>query len=129
MLAGWVATPVDRIHVLIERKTGKTLSHAFIELCLEDAKVALRTCQNKVLGSGKRTRPVSVTMSTQEELMKEVRIQFTTHESTSNYPVRFSQLGGEGLEVRSFPLRGLITKPFRRLSRMVLSRWRNWSHF
>jgi hypothetical protein len=38
----------------------------------EAAKMALRTAQNSVLGKGKRARGVTVTRSSQEELMKAV---------------------------------------------------------
>ena len=49
------------------------MSHAFAEMVDEDAaKAALRTSQNSVLGKGKRARGVTVTRSSQEELMKAV---------------------------------------------------------
>lgn len=64
--------PVERVHVLLDRK-GKTLSHVFVEILSEEAaKAALRTAQNTVLGKGKRARGVTVTRSSQEELMKAV---------------------------------------------------------
>lgn len=64
---------MERVHVLLDRK-GKTLSHAFVEMVDEDAaKAALRTSQNAVLGKGKRARGVTVTRSSQEELMRAVR--------------------------------------------------------
>jgi hypothetical protein len=63
---------VQRVHVLLDRK-GKTLSHVFVEMAGEEAaKAALRTAQNSVLGKGKRARGVTVTRSSQEELMKAV---------------------------------------------------------
>jgi hypothetical protein len=72
MIVNWLKQPVARAHVLLDRK-GKTLSHVFIEMANEDAaKVALRTTQNSVLGQGKRARGVTVTRSSQEELMKAV---------------------------------------------------------
>ena len=72
MIANWLKQPVARAHVLLDRK-GKTLSHVFVEMVNEDAaKVALRTTQNSVLGQGKRARGVTVTRSSQEELMKAV---------------------------------------------------------
>jgi site-specific recombinase XerC len=40
----------------------------------EAAKAALRTAQNAVLGKGKRARGVTVTRSSQEELMKAVSL-------------------------------------------------------
>jgi len=72
MIVNWLKQPVTRAHVLLDRK-GKTLSHVFVEMVNEDAaKVALRTTQNSVLGQGKRARGVTVTRSSQEELMKAV---------------------------------------------------------
>jgi hypothetical protein len=68
----WLDQPVESVHVLLDRK-GKTLSHAFIEVANEDiAKAALRSAQNSVLGKGKRARGVTVTRSSQEELMRAV---------------------------------------------------------
>ncbi|KAG8966857.1 hypothetical protein FRB90_010926, partial [Tulasnella sp. 427] len=82
MLTAWLCpttptttgAPYDpRIHILLERSTGKTLSHCFVELPdVDDARRVLRECQNKIIGSGKRTRAVSVTVSTQEEVMRNV---------------------------------------------------------
>ncbi|EKM56936.1 uncharacterized protein PHACADRAFT_183503 [Phanerochaete carnosa HHB-10118-sp] len=69
-IAAWLKHPVERVHVLLDRK-GKTLSHAFAEMASpEAAKAALRTSQNSVLGRGKRARGVTVTRSNQEELMR-----------------------------------------------------------
>ncbi|KAI0336872.1 hypothetical protein GY45DRAFT_1377691 [Cubamyces sp. BRFM 1775] len=69
-IARWLKYPVERVHVLLDRK-GKTLSHAFVEMVNEDAaKAALRCSQNAVLGKGKRARGVTVTRSSQEELMR-----------------------------------------------------------
>ena len=62
------------MHVLLDRK-GKTLSHAFVEVAVEEvARAALRSAQNSVLGKGKRARGVTVTRSSQEELLRAVRI-------------------------------------------------------
>ncbi|KAI0694216.1 hypothetical protein BC835DRAFT_1533943 [Cytidiella melzeri] len=69
-ISAWLKHPVDRVHVLLDRK-GKTMSHAFVEMASSDAaKAALRTSQNSVLGKGKRARGVTVTRSNQEELMR-----------------------------------------------------------
>ncbi|KAN0111786.1 hypothetical protein V8E52_008166 [Russula decolorans] len=66
----WLKHPVKRVHILLDRK-GKTLSHAYVEMPDEDAaRASLRTAQNSVLGKGKRARGVTVTRSSQEELMK-----------------------------------------------------------
>ncbi|KAG9040523.1 hypothetical protein FS837_000512 [Tulasnella sp. UAMH 9824] len=84
MLATWLhPTTPFRIHILLERSTGKTLSHCFVELStLADARTVLRECQNKIIGSGKRTRAVSVTVSRQEEVMQNIfpnwRASFTS---------------------------------------------------
>lgn len=66
----WLKQPVVRVHVLLDPR-GKTLSHAFVELSTEEyARAALRGVQNSVLGKGKRARGVTVTRSSQEELMR-----------------------------------------------------------
>ncbi|KAG8898726.1 hypothetical protein FRC01_010787, partial [Tulasnella sp. 417] len=84
MLSTWLhPTTPARIHILLERSTGKTLSHCFVELAnLADARTVLRECQNKIIGSGKRTRAVSVTVSSQEEVMQNIfpnwRASFTS---------------------------------------------------
>jgi hypothetical protein len=69
-VVAWLKHPVQRVHVLLDRK-GKTLSHAYVEVPDEEAaRASLRTAQNSVLGKGKRARGVTVTRSSQEELMK-----------------------------------------------------------
>jgi|SRR5882762_513138 len=62
---------LTNVHVLLDRR-GKTLSHAFVEFNGEEAaRAALRgTQKNSVLGKGKRARGVTVTRSSQEELMR-----------------------------------------------------------
>lgn len=76
----WIKQPVERVHVLLDRK-GKTLSHAYVEMASpEAAKTVLRSSKNAVLGKGKRARGVTVTKSSQEELMRAVRaFKFGTH--------------------------------------------------
>ncbi|KIO32339.1 hypothetical protein M407DRAFT_18654 [Tulasnella calospora MUT 4182] len=84
MLTTWLhPTTPFRTHILLERSTGKTLSHCFVELrTLQDARAVLRECQNKIIGTGKRTRAVSVTVSRQEEVMQNIfpnwRASFTS---------------------------------------------------
>ena len=87
MIINWLKQPVVHAHVLLDRK-GKTLSHVFVEMANEEAaKVALRTTQNSVLGQGKRARGVTVTRSSQEELMKAVSsVFFFNQETSSHYP-------------------------------------------
>ncbi|KAG0700599.1 hypothetical protein DFH29DRAFT_983050 [Suillus ampliporus] len=69
-IIAWLKQPVVRVHVLLDHR-GKTLSHAFVELGTEEyARAALRGVQNSVLGKGKRARGVTVTRSSQEELMR-----------------------------------------------------------
>jgi len=71
-ICAWLKQPVVRVHVLLDQR-GKTLSHAFVELATEEyARAALRGAQNSVLGTGKRARGVTVTRSSQEELMRAV---------------------------------------------------------
>ena len=69
-IIAWLRHPVRLVHVLLDRK-GKTMSHAFVEMMDEEAaRAALRAAQNSVLGKGKRARGVTVTRSSQEEIMK-----------------------------------------------------------
>lgn len=75
VIVDWLRQPVERVHVLLDRK-GKTLSHAYVEVQNEDvARAILRgetsrgTSRSSVLGKGKRARGVTVTRSSQEELM------------------------------------------------------------
>lgn len=58
-------------HVLLDPK-GKTMSHAYVEINAADARNALRAVQNKTMGKGRRLRGVTVTMSSQSELMRSV---------------------------------------------------------
>lgn len=71
MLQRFVKTCTLAAHVLLDVK-GKTLSHAFIQLSSENARVALRSLQNSILGVGKRARAVTITLSSSEELMAAV---------------------------------------------------------
>jgi hypothetical protein len=76
MLSSWAGVPSYQAHVLLDRD-GKTLSHAFIEARQgsgEDKDRILVECKNKVLGSGKRARRVTITMSGQDELLQAVSI-------------------------------------------------------
>jgi len=89
-IAVWLQQPVERIHVLLDNK-GKTLSHAYIEV--KDSSIAGailrgetvqpnpqgRRERGTVLGKGKRARGVTITRSTQEELMANVRSPAFTH--------------------------------------------------
>ncbi|TFK20383.1 hypothetical protein FA15DRAFT_659135 [Coprinopsis marcescibilis] len=79
-ITAWLQQPVERVHVLLDNK-GKTMSHAYVEvkdssvagaiLRGESAKpnAAGRKERGSVLGKGKRARGVTVTRSSQEELM------------------------------------------------------------
>lgn len=94
-IASWLQQPVERVHVLLDRK-GKTMSHAFVEVRGEEvARAVLRgegtgaggknskgkeaggekgkeIGRGSVLGKGRRARGVTVTRSGQEELMRAV---------------------------------------------------------
>jgi len=48
------------------------LSYAYLEVAPESAKAILRARQNTILGRGKRARAVTVTHSTQSDLMREI---------------------------------------------------------
>lgn len=71
-VATWLRHPIVRVHILLDHR-GKTCSHAYVELATEEiARAALRSVQNSVLGKGKRARGVTVTLSSQSELMHAV---------------------------------------------------------
>jgi len=74
MLVAWVgeATPPLHAYALIDRHDGRTLSYAYLEVSPELSKTILRARQNTILGRGKRARAVTVTHSSQSELMREV---------------------------------------------------------
>ncbi|KAJ3986188.1 hypothetical protein F5890DRAFT_1026361 [Lentinula detonsa] len=75
-ISAWVDQPIVRVHVLLDKK-GKTMSHAFIEVENETmaGKILRGEIQSdalrrgSVLGKGKRARGVTVTRSSQGELM------------------------------------------------------------
>ncbi|KAF8738797.1 Ring finger, partial [Rhizoctonia solani] len=69
MIEKWLGSPTLICHVLLDRVDGRTLNHAYVETTTEYARSALRTHQNKVLGYGRRARAVTITLSSQEELM------------------------------------------------------------
>lgn len=71
MLSEWAGLPPQQAHVLLDRD-GKTLSHAFIEAHPRAAREILVACRNKVLGRGKRARRVTITISSQDELLHQV---------------------------------------------------------
>jgi hypothetical protein len=73
MLMDWVgeATPPLHAYALIDRHDGRTLSYAYLEVSPELSKAILRARQNTILGRGKRARAVTVTHSSQAELMRE----------------------------------------------------------
>lgn len=83
----WLQQPVERVHVLLDTK-GKTLSHAYIEI--KDQRIAgailrgeavgpdgRKKERGSVLGRGRRARGVTITRSSQEELMADVGIPFS----------------------------------------------------
>ncbi|KAG7446812.1 uncharacterized protein BT62DRAFT_1075568 [Guyanagaster necrorhizus] len=88
-ISAWLQQPVERVHVLLDRK-GKTMSHAFVEVQSEEiaaailrgetspssrvrgdmsSRVGAGRGRGSVLGKGRRARGVTVTRSSQEELM------------------------------------------------------------
>ena len=74
MLVEWIGKTTPRLHAhaLINRHDGRTLSYAYIEVSPELSKGILRARQNSILGKGKRARAVTVTHSSQMDLMREV---------------------------------------------------------
>ncbi|CUA78145.1 hypothetical protein RSOLAG22IIIB_02763 [Rhizoctonia solani] len=69
MIEKWLGNPTVICHVLLDRVDGRTLNHAYVETTLDYARSALRTHQNKVLGYSRRARAVTITLSSQRELM------------------------------------------------------------
>nr|ATV82108.1 putative zinc finger protein [Strobilurus tenacellus] len=87
-ISAWLQQPIERVHVLLDRK-GKTMSHAFVEVESEQIAAAIlrgetssspnkgredmafpvKRSRGSVLGKGRRARGVTVTRSSQEELM------------------------------------------------------------
>ncbi|KAJ3969107.1 hypothetical protein EV361DRAFT_951752 [Lentinula raphanica] len=75
-ITAWLDQPIVRVHVLLDKK-GKTMSHAFVEVENETmaGKILRGEVQSNalrrgsVLGKGKRARGVTVTRSSQGELM------------------------------------------------------------
>ncbi|KAK0445125.1 hypothetical protein EV421DRAFT_1797689 [Armillaria borealis] len=88
-ISAWLQQPVEHGHVLLDRK-GKTMSHAFVEVQSEEiaaailrgetssssrvrgdmsSRVGAGRGRGSVLGKGRRARGVTVTRSSQEELM------------------------------------------------------------
>ncbi|KAK7451099.1 hypothetical protein VKT23_012775 [Stygiomarasmius scandens] len=83
-IAAWLQQPIERVHVLLDRK-GKTMSHSYIEVSGEEIAGAIlrgevQSLENgsfrkqpkmrgSILGNGRRARGVTITRSTQEELM------------------------------------------------------------
>ncbi|KAG9095026.1 hypothetical protein FS749_011241, partial [Ceratobasidium sp. UAMH 11750] len=72
MLEQWLGGPIVQCHVLLDRADGRTLSHAYVETSTDAARAALSSHQNKPLGYGRRLRPVTLTLSGQEELMHDL---------------------------------------------------------
>jgi hypothetical protein len=71
MLGEWANIPSQQAHVLLDQD-GKTLSHAFVEAHPQSVREILARCRNKVLGAGKRARRVTITISSQDELLHQV---------------------------------------------------------
>lgn len=71
VLQDFFKLPLYSIHTLLDLK-GKTLSHAFVRLASSDARIALRSTQNAILGIGRRARAVTVTLASLDELLMAV---------------------------------------------------------
>lgn len=101
MIEAWLGSSIVMAHVLLDRVDGRTLNHAFVETTMEIARSTLRTHQNKVLGHGRRSRAVTITLSGQEELMHAVSLSSSLPFvilKTFSLPSCF-RLGREGLRV------------------------------
>lgn len=95
MLGEWAGVPPHQAHVLLDRD-GKTLSHAFIEAHPNEAREILVSCRNKVLGSGKRARRVTLTTSSQDELLHEVCMTCKTPMHILTVMLSSCSLDGQG---------------------------------
>jgi hypothetical protein len=76
MLRDWLGSDMEALshHVLIDRRDGRTLSFAYMEVSPHAMKAILRAKQNSILGFGKRARAVTITVASQEELMGQVNV-------------------------------------------------------
>ena len=74
MLKDWLGSEMEALchHVLVDRRDGRTLSYAYMEVSPQAMKAILRAKQNSILGFGKRARAVTITVASQEELMRQV---------------------------------------------------------
>ncbi|PPQ65995.1 hypothetical protein CVT26_010655 [Gymnopilus dilepis] len=82
-IVNWLQQPVEMAHVLLDSK-GKTLSHAYVEVKdaatagailrgeTVTANAAGRKERGSVLGRGRRARGVTITRSSQQELMSDL---------------------------------------------------------
>jgi hypothetical protein len=121
-ISTWLQQPIERAHVLLDRK-GKTQSHAFVEVA--DEKIAGAILRGEVLGSatggrrvmlgkGRRARGVTITRSSQQELMMAVSGPFSFFPINVSRRLTLSGLfssslnGAEPLTALSLPLLGWI---------------------
>lgn len=74
MLRDWLGSEMEALchHVLVDRRDGRTLSYSYMEVSPQAMKAILRAKQNSILGFGKRARAVTITVASQEELMRQV---------------------------------------------------------
>ncbi|QRV74100.1 hypothetical protein RhiJN_02114 [Ceratobasidium sp. AG-Ba] len=105
MLESWLENPIILCHILLDRKDGRTLNHAYIEVTSDVARNTLRSHQNKILGQGRRLRPVTITRSEQEELMHDLFPSWTGKFKATN-PVYEAANGSMEPPVPEF-----LTKP------------------
>ncbi|KAJ9096371.1 hypothetical protein QFC21_005192 [Naganishia friedmannii] len=69
-----LADTLQSVHLLIDRHDGKSKDYLFIEVKdLVAARSILQHRQNAVLGTGSRARPVTITLTTEEKLVEELR--------------------------------------------------------
>lgn len=109
----WLQQPVELVHVLLDCK-GKTLSHAYIEIKNQQIAGAIlrgeavgpggrKKERGSVLGRGRRARGVTITRSSQEELMAEVScFPDRSQQSSLNSLLAISSLEGYFRRVSTF---------------------------
>ena len=102
MLGEWAGVLSQQAHVLLDQD-GKTLSHAFIEAHPQSVREILARCRNKVLGAGKRARRVTITTSSQDELLHQVGITQSSCCMFAKYLLRRLALSSLAGQIRELP--------------------------
>lgn len=109
MLRKFFKLPLHSVHILLDLK-GKTLSHAFVRLATPDARLALRSTQNAILGEGRRARAVTVTLASVDELLTAVIAQLGTCAFGDLFDCRHIPIGKERSKMAFLLLTDLLRR-------------------